>query len=432
MLNRRGSVTIFVMVFMVSLISMFMLMIRESKNAAVKGAFSALGPMWCDSVLAEYDLNLQDRYDIFAYYGLVPDVNSKLRFYAGESILKKKYVSISDINTSLYDYSLNNTDNFKKQIVRAAELRIAGDLAGKEGEYKSHGPEQPKTTDNDALMSDLPSGGSGRSVSVEGFRRAAQSAGSVKDIVIKTGERYLENRYAFSYFKDHSDNRDLGNTHLNYEIEYLICGRKSDTENEDSIRLKIIAVRTIFNTIFAFQDEKMVAETLAAAEALTPGAMAPLTQALLQTGWAACESVNDYNLLIKGKKVPLYKDSGSWALDLESIVKGGIKEQRKTENSSETDENSAVSDNDEYEKPELKEEVPCVDPGNEHGETYHDYLATMLYLMDENVMLLRMMDLIQINMRCCNYADFRIRDYNTGLKTVFTVNGRQYEVERSY
>ena len=152
--------------------------------------------------------------------------------------------------------------------------------------------------------------------------------------------------------------------------------------------------------------------------------MVPVTQALLQTGWAACESVNDYNLLIKGKKVPLYKDSESWALDLESIVKGGIKEQDRVGGSEAEDR--------EYSKPGIKDEVPCVDPGNVHGETYHDYLSTMLYLMDDDVMLLRMMDLIQINMRYCSYADFRIRDYNTGVKAVFKVNGREYEVERSY
>ena len=82
--NRRGSVTVFIMMFMVSLIMLFLVLIRASKDAAVKGSFGALGVMWCDSVLAEYDLNLQDRYDIFAFYGLDSEVSSKLRFYAGE------------------------------------------------------------------------------------------------------------------------------------------------------------------------------------------------------------------------------------------------------------------------------------------------------------------------------------------------------------
>ena len=140
----------------------------------------------------------------------------------------------------------------------------------------------------------------------------------------------------------------------------------------------------------------------------------PATQKALQLGWAACESVNDYNLLINGKKVPIYKDKGSWALDLESVIKGGIHE------------------HEEGDEPEIKDEVPCVDPGNEHGEKYEDYLKAMLFLMDEDVLLLRMMDVMQINMRYCHYADFRIREYNTGLKVVFDVNGGKYEMERTY
>lgn len=412
--DKRGSVTVFVMMFMMSLIMLFMALIRASKDAAVKGSFGALGVMWCDSVLAEYDLNLQDRYDIFAYYGLEQDVNNKLRFYAGESLLDKKYVSMSGVDSSLTGYSLLDTDNFRKQVVRASKLRLAGKLLGKPNEFKSHGPEQPRTESSGELMADLPSGGTSASISAYTFRHAIESAGSVQGVISKTGDRFLENEYAFMYFKDRSDDKEIGKTFLNYEIEYLISGRKSDEANEDSMRIKIVAIRMIFNTIFAFENPEIVSETLAAAEVLTPGAPAAATQKALQLGWAACESVNDYNLLINGKKVPMYKDNGSWALDLESVVKGGIRE------------------HEEGDEPQIKDEVPCVDPGNEHGEEYKDYLKAMLFLMDEDVLLLRMMDLMQINMRYCHYADFRIREYNTGIKAVFNVNGGTYEMERAY
>ena len=412
--DKKGSVTVFVMMFMVSLIMMFLVLIRASKDAAVKGSFGALGVMWCDSVLAEYDLNLQDRYDIFAFYGLQPEIDGKLRFYAGKSVLDKKYVSMSGVESSLSDYSLFDTENFRKQITKAAKLRLAGKLLGKPYECENHGPEQPRTGSAGDLMSDLPSGGSSSGVSAAVIGDAASGAGSISDIVTDTGNRFLENEYAFMYFKDRSDDKDIGKTFLNYEIEYLICGKKSDEANEASMKLKIVAVRLIFNTIFALEDPEIISETLAAAEVITPGPAAAATQKLLQAGWAACESVNDYNLLVNGKKVPMYKDKASWALDLESVIKGGIHE------------------HEEGDEPEMKEEVPCVDPGNEHGEEYKDYIKAMLFLMDENMMLLRMMDLMQINMRYCHYADFRIRDYNTGLKAVFDVNGGKYEVERSY
>ncbi len=412
--NKKGSVTVFIMLFMVSLMMMFLVFIRESKNAAVKGSFGALGVMWCDSILAEYDLNLQDRYDIFAFYGLQPEIEGKLRYYVGKSVLKKKYVSMSGIESSLSEYSLIDIDNFRDQVTRASKMRLAGKLLGKANEFESHGPEQPRTESAGDLMSDLPSGGSTSGLSASAFNSAVESAGSITDVIKKAGDRFLENEYAFMYFKDRSDDKDIGKTFLNYEIEYLLCGRKSDEANEAEMRLKIVAIRLIFNTLFALKDPEINSETLAAAEVITPGPAVPVTQKILQAGWAACESVNDYNLLVNGKKVPMYKDKVSWALDLESVVKGGIRE------------------HEEGDEPEMKEEVPCVDPGNEHGEEYGDYIRAMLYLMDENLMLLRMMDLMQINMRYCHYADFRIKEYNTGLRAVFHVNGGDYEIERKY
>lgn len=414
MRDKRGSVAVFVMMFMVSLIMLFLVLIRASKDAAVKGSFGALGVMWCDSILAEYDLNLQDRYDIFAFYGLEPEIEDKLRFYAGKSILDKKYVSMSGIECSTSDHSLLDTENFRDQVTRAAKMRLAGKLLGKPNEFENHGPEQPRTRAAGDLMSDLPSGGSSSSVSAAAFGNAVDRTGSVKDVISKAGSRFLENEYAFMYFKDRSDDKDIGDTFLNYEIEYLICGKNSDDANETEMKIIIVAIRLIFNTAFALQDPEINSETLAAAEILTPGPAAAVTQKILQAGWAACESVNDYNLLVNGKKVPMYKDKASWALDLESVVKGGIHE------------------HEEGDEPEMKEEVPCVDPGNEHGEEYKDYIKAMLFLTDENLLLLRMMDLMQINMRYCHYADFRIRDYNTGLKAVFNLNGGRYEIERKY
>ena len=422
MKGKRGSVTVFVMMFMVSLVMLFMILIRESKNSAVRGSFSAMGTMWADAVLAEYDQNLQDRYDIFAFYGLAPDINAKLRFYAGESVLEKKYVSMNKAECSLAGFSLNDTDNFRCQVVKAAEYRIAGKLLGKASEYEMHGPSQPKSVSSEELMSDLPSGGSSGGVTSAGLRQAIDNAGSVKSIIKSAGDAFLENEYAFMYFKDMSDDRDLGKTFLNNEIEYIICGKKSDTDNEKSMKRRIVALRTIFNTAFAMSDPKINSETLAAAEIMTPGPAAAVTQQLLKVGWAACESVNDYNLLIKGKKVPLNKDSHSWALDLESIIEGGV---RSLEKGDQDGSDSAA-------EPKIKEEVPCVDPVNTHGEKYEDYLKAMLYILDENIKLLRMMDIIQINMRYCSYSDFRIREYNVGLKAMYEVNSMDFDVERTY
>lgn len=415
-MNKKGSFTVFVMVFMTALISMSLVFLRVSKNAAAAGAVRGLGSLWADSILAEYDKNLYERYGIFAYGGIEREVRQKLAFYAGESCADKRYVRIEELRPGLYDHSLGDKERFSEQIRDAAKEVLAGKIVGKErGEepFRTYGSPQPVERDAGKLREGLPSSGNAGSIGAAGLAAKLLGADSFGALLERTGRTYLENEYLFSYFKDRSGGRGLGETFLENEIEYVIAGGGSDAESEGRIRRKIIAVREIVNTAFVLEDPKMRAETLAAAELMTPGA-AVLTQKLLQAGWALAESVNDYRLLINGKKVPMRKDSASWALDLESLVKGGVREHGEDD------------------PVEMKEEVPCVDPGNEHGETYRDYLRVMADLMDQDLKLLRMMDVVQMNMRKLYYADFRMRGYNTGITLAVRVNGRDLTIERTY
>ena len=160
----------------------------------------------------------------------------------------------------------------------------------------------------------------------------------------------------------------------------------------------------------------MQAETLAAAEVLTPGPQAVLTQKLLDTGWALAESENDYRQLYNGRKVPLVKDSGSWAVSLEAIVKGGLRKLNEEDS----------------EELELNKRVNYIEPESNKGNTYRDYLDIMICAMGENTRLLRMMDLVQMNIQYCYYADFNLRDYNAGLCSQIGVNGNTYEIKKEY
>lgn len=117
--KRKGSVTVFVMIFFVTLVSMIFIFIDVSKKIAVNGSTDALASVWGNSILAEYDLNLQKRYNIFGFYGLPSDVNKKLDFYAKESFEEKKYIDYEGVSSSLYEYSLANADVMKKQIIKA-------------------------------------------------------------------------------------------------------------------------------------------------------------------------------------------------------------------------------------------------------------------------------------------------------------------------
>ena len=50
--------------------------------------------------------------------------------------------------------------------------------------------------------------------------------------------------------------------------------------------------------------------------------------------------------------------------------------------------------------------------GIEEGMSYEDHLKLFIYAVDENVRILRIMDLIQMNMRYMYYDDFLLREYN--------------------
>ena len=84
------------------------------------------------------------------------------------------------------------------------------------------------------------------------------------------------------------------------------------------------------------------------------------------------------------------------------------------------------------EKPEIRREVPLVDKDNPHGENYEDYLSLMACLVDEQVRILRMLDIMQINMKDQYYSGFRMENYHGGIDASITVNGEEYAVRKEY
>lgn len=398
--GRKGSVTVFVMIFFVTLVSMIFIFIDVSKKIAVNGSTDALASVWGNSILAEYDLNLQKRYNIFGFYGLPSDVNQKLDFYAEESFNGKKYIDYGGASSSLYEYSLANADVMKKQIIKAGKLAATEKFIkpSKEIEVASDG--KLGTIGNKAILSGLPSSGSSKSITASKVTDMLKGVDSFGDAVKKAGDELFENQYIFAYFKDQSDMKDLGKTFFQYEIEYIICGKSSDAANARSIRNKIIAVREALNFVYLNKDPKKSGEALLAAELLTPGPAAAATQKALLAAWALAESINDYRLLLDNHKVPVMKSEVTWAIDLDSVI---------------------ANTSDKY-----------VYTGVEQGETYVDFLRLFSSAMDGRVRLLRIMDLIQINMKYLYYHTFSLKEYSGGLRFQMTVNGVEHEMVKEY
>lgn len=85
--------------------------------------------------------------------------------------------------------------------------------------------------------------------------------------------------------------------------------------------------------------------------------------------------------------MPLNKTEATWAVDLESVINN--------------------------------REEGCIYTGVDVGETYQDYLSLLACTMDGRLRILRILDLIQINMRRYYYEDFLLREYNGGVRILY-------------
>lgn len=393
-MDKKGFFSVYACLFLVTILATAGIFIGGAKQSAVSGTAAACSSLWSQSILAEYDLNLQQRYHLFGFYGHTAMVRDKLEFYAEENYGGKKGSGVEITSCSLYEHGLRNPETFGKQVASCGKIALtdAFNKPVKEIQSITH----HETPGPQVLFDDLPSEGCKTGLS------AAKLAGNfdLKNLVKKGTDAYFQMAYIFSHFKDLCDQRDLGATYLQSEVEYIIGGKTTDSANEKVVKRRIIALREPINLAFLKQDPSRSAAVYAAAAFLTPEAAEATAQSIMAS-WAYAESVNDYNLLIKGYAVPKIKTISSWATDLDSVLA----------------EDGAEG---------------CIYTGETEGDTYEDYLRLFLFSMNESSRLLRMMDLIQINMRYSYYADFSLEDYYGGLSYTYNINGETCHVEETY
>lgn len=161
---------------------------------------------------------------------------------------------------------------------------------------------------------------------------------------------------------------------LTCELEYLIAGENSDYKNLETIAEQLCMIRMVPNAAYAFSDETMKKEALAAAVLiLTPLGVPELAEPasyVLLGCWAYGESLLDVRRLLHGESVPLFKDETSWRLSLNGL--------------------SELADAD------YKEDGKA----GEQGLCYENYLAVLLLMQtDSDIKYYRMLDVMQLNIQ---------------------------------
>ncbi len=163
-----------------------------------------------------------------------------------------------------------------------------------------------------------------------------------------------------------------------YEVEHIINGSKSESTNMNMVKSRILMIRMVSNILHIYTDSSKITRVRILAQALSSwsaGLCGFLIEALLVGAWAMLESVNDIDLLSKGKSVMLFKTSDEWVTDI-SGKKNSAKE---------------------------------VTASNPFSFNYHDYLRIFLLLENRDAKYRRIQDVIQLNMRMSD-QEFLIKD----------------------
>lgn len=110
---------------------------------------------------------------------------------------------------------------------------------------------------------------------------------------------------------------------LDYQLEYLLGGKKSDEGNLKYVVNRLLLIREGMNYLYCVQDPQMNGEAGGLALTLTGflgiPALTSATKHALLLAWAFGESLVDVRVLLDDGKVPILKDGATWSLSLENL-----------------------------------------------------------------------------------------------------------------
>lgn len=187
---------------------------------------------------------------------------------------------------------------------------------------------------------------------------------------LNPAERVLIHEYCGNFFLNAVSGEKRP---VQYEMEYLLNGGPSDRENLENAVTRLLLIRQGLNLIHILSDSgkrqeaKTLALTITGATGIAP--LVEITACFIMGIWAVAEAVADLRALFSGGKVPLWKTREDWQLSLEGVLKIG-------------EENRFSEEKD-----------------REKGLTYEDYLKLMLFLTEAEDLQMRMLDMMEMNIR---------------------------------
>ncbi|MBO5550732.1 MAG: hypothetical protein J5966_02135 [Lachnospiraceae bacterium] len=427
----KGTVTVFLSLILTLILSVIMSITESAAYAASRMKCELAADMSLESVFAEYNRELLDRYDLYfidtSYGSAAPSLNElkeHMKDYISYNIDPSKG-TFSIINpadfTALKLDSLDITEAsyasdaagrvFKRQAIQAFEdlhgISAAKALAEKAGsmisDYNGSGLEdedpdeyrkqlEEELNDIDYKVSDNPAGHVFDDR--EGILRHVMNTSSLSDRTIDTSslishrsinqgtglhggsvdtESFLSELMFDEYLMDkcasYTDTRS--GEAAEYELEYILYGRASDKANLRKAVEKIMLLRYGADALYIFTDtEKRESVKVIASVICTLLFVPDAADALTELillAWAYGESVSDTVRLLAGERVPLTKTAADWKMPLWGLI--AIKANAR----------------------------PTGQKGS--GFSYEDYLRVFLAAENKTMKCMRAMDVVEMNLR---------------------------------
>ncbi|MBE7065659.1 MAG: hypothetical protein E7384_07620 [Ruminococcaceae bacterium] len=216
------------------------------------------------------------------------------------------------------------------------------------------------------------------------------------NMIDSASDSFLINQYITSFFYCNSENSPE-DRFFDAEVEYIIAGGVSQKGNVNNVFAQILGIRTAMNFVHILSDSskrEFANQIGASMSGATMGIAAPVIAFTVMGIWATAEAAMDMIVLKEGKSVPFYKMKGDWRLDigLENIGSAFLNELTDTQTEANV----------------TSKESPL-------NMDYKDYLNILLLAVPAKTKLLRICDLIELNMKNSVTDAFDISEVYTGI-----------------
>ncbi len=204
-------------------------------------------------------------------------------------------------------------------------------------------------------------------------------------------EKVMISQYIRTHFGSYVEAASDKETAMQYETEYILCGKSGDMDNLTSTVNMISGLRTPLNLVYLLKNKKIRAKAKATATAVLGLCGLP---ALVKAGeymillcLAYEESLVDTAALLQGRRVPMTKNAKSFHMTYEELFTCSSKLIQKKAKS-----------------------YPQKEKGLSAGFTYEEMICFFMATMKTDTLCYRALDLIQENIRCRYDSTYILKD----------------------